>query len=193
MKTLLIFIKNPIKGKAKTRLAKTVGDDEALRIYVELLQHTRKIASKVEAERCVYYTYFIDTEDDWLPTLFKKYLQNGDGLGDRMAKGFKKAFETSEKVVIIGSDCASLTTEIIESAFIALEKHDFVIGPAEDGGYYLLGMSAFMPFVFDGVVWSSESVFNKTIENITTHQKTYHLLPVLSDIDTEEDWKKYGW
>ena len=193
MNTLLIFIKNPIKGKAKTRLAKTVGDEEALRIYKELLRHTRELATKINARRQVHYTYFVDYQDEWLEEVFEKHLQTGNDLGNRMGDAFERAFENSSKVVIIGSDCASLTTTIIEQAFATLDKYDFVIGPAEDGGYYLLGMRAFMPFVFEEVVWSSSKVLSKTVENIQQHNKTYHFLETLSDIDTEADWKKYGW
>ena len=87
----------------------------------------------------------------------------------------------------------SLTVEIVQNAFQKLETHDFVIGPADDGGYYLLGMRTFVPTVFDNVVWSTEQVFPKTIENIQQLNQTYALLPTLSDIDYEEDWKKYGW
>ncbi len=191
--TLLIFIKNPQKGKVKTRLAQTVGDDEALRIYLELLNYTRTLATQISANRHIYYSHFIDNEDRWITPTFEKHLQQGQDLGLRMSKAFELAFQNSNKVVIIGSDCATLTTTIIEDAFKALDDKDFVIGPAQDGGYYLLGMAQFMPFVFDSVEWSTESVFPKTIENIQNHQKTYTLLPTLSDIDYEEDWKKYGW
>lgn len=193
MNTLLIFIKNPIKGKAKTRLAKTVGDEEALRIYKELLRHTRQVTEQVAAKRHLYYAYFIDTEDEWPITSFQKYLQQGGGLGERMTNAFRHAFQDAQKVVIIGSDCATLTPNLIEQAFEQLTNHDFVIGPAEDGGYYLLGMQALMPFVFENVRWSSPTVLNQTIEHIKSHHKTYCLLPILSDIDTEADWKKYGW
>ena len=110
-----------------------------------------------------------------------------------MSHAFKKAFETHQKVVIIGSDCASLTKEIVEKAYKALNTNPFVIGPAIDGGYYLLGMNQYFPQVFENIEWSTPSVFPKTIEIIENLGKSYFLLPELSDIDTEEDWKKYGW
>lgn len=191
--TLLIFVKNPKKGQVKTRLAQTVGDDEALRIYLELLKHTRQLATQTKAVRQIHYSHFIDANDDWAIPVFEKHLQYGEDLGQRMAKAFQTAFQTASKVVIIGSDCASLTTEVIQQAFDALDTADFVVGPAQDGGYYLLGMSAYLPFVFDDIEWSTESVFTRTIEHINAHQKSYTLLPTLSDIDYEEDWKKYGW
>lgn len=191
---LLIFIKNPIKGKAKTRLAATVGDDEALRIYKELLKHTRQIATNIDANRYLFYGFFIDNEDDWSNDKFNKFLQIDGSLGDKMKDAFEKVFtDGNQKVIIIGSDCASLTPEIVSNAFLQLDNHDFVIGPADDGGYYLIGMNSFEPTIFDGVAWSTEAVLPKTIENIKALNKNYALLTVLSDIDYEEDWKKYGW
>lgn len=191
-KALIIFIKNIEKGKVKTRLASTVGDDKALQIYQALLNHTREVATKVSATRHLFYSNRIE-EDEWSKNDFEKYIQKGEDLGIRMANGFKKAFEKNDKVVIIGSDCASLTPQIVNQAFEKLEENDFVIGPAQDGGYYLLGMNKFMPSVFENIEWSTESVFEKTIQNIEYLNKKYDLLPTLSDIDYEEDWLKYGW
>lgn len=191
---LLTFIKNPIKGKAKTRLAATVGDDEALRIYKELLKHTRQIATNIPVNRYLFYAFFIDKNDDWSNDDFQKFLQIDGGLGDKMKDGFQKVFaDGNQKVIIIGSDCASLTPEIVLDAFQQLDNHDFVIGPADDGGYYLLGMNSFEPTVFDHVTWSTETVLSQTITNIKTLNKNHALLTVLSDIDYEEDWKKHGW
>lgn len=194
MNHLLIFIKNPIKGRAKTRLAATVGDDEALRIYLELLKHTRNIATEIDAHRNLFYSHFINENDEWNNPDFDKQLQIEGDLGKKMAAGFQTAFEKgATKVVIVGSDCATLTKEIIDSAFAKLETNDFVIGPAVDGGYYLLGMKAFTPEVFQNIAWSTEAVFPQTINFIKNKNKTYALLPTLSDIDYEEDWVKYGW
>lgn len=192
-KALIIFIKNPEKGKVKTRLAATVGDDQAMNIYLALLGHTRKIAFSIEASRLLFYSTFVDDRDDWSNKHFSKYLQNGNGLGIRMANAFKSAFEKHQKVVIIGSDCASLTTEIAEQAFAQLGEHDFVVGPAKDGGYYLLGMNVYYPQVFENIEWSTASVLSRTLENIQTLKKNYFLLPELSDIDNEADWETYGW
>jgi rSAM/selenodomain-associated transferase 1 len=194
MNHLLIFIKNPIKGKAKTRLAATVGDDEALRIYLELLKHTRNIATEIDGHRILFYSHFIDKNDEWNHLDFDKQLQIEGNLGKKMAAGFQAAFEKgATKAVIVGSDCASLTKEIIDSAFAKLETNDFVIGPAADGGYYLIGMKVFTPEIFQNITWSTEQVFPQTINLIMNENKKYALLPTLSDIDYEEDWAKYGW
>jgi len=190
---LLTFIKNPEKGKVKTRLAKTVGEDKALAIYKSLLAHTRKIALATKAERFLFYSQRINPTDNWSATDFTKLVQADGDLGFKMQEAFRHVFQTHKKVVIIGSDCASLTPAIVEAAFKQLDQHDFVIGPALDGGYYLLGMNAFYPAVFEGIVWSTATVLEETQTIIRSLQKTSYLLPALSDIDYEEDWEKYGW
>ena len=190
---LIIFIKNPELGKVKTRLAKTVGDEKALIIYKALMAHTRDIALAVSTDRLLFYSQEIHPNDQWSTTNFKKHLQATGDLGTKMKTAFQQAFQDHQKVVIIGSDCASLTPTIVKVAFQQLDKHDFVIGPALDGGYYLLGMNQYMPSVFDGIAWSTDSVLADTKQRIKDLKKDYVLLPALSDIDYEEDWIKYGW
>ena len=184
---LLTFIKNPEKGKVKTRLAKTVGDDKALAIYKALLEHTRKIALAIKADRFLFYSQRINPTDNWSEKNFLKLVQVDGDLGFKMQEAFRHAFQTHQKVVIIGSDCASLTPSIVEEAFKQFDQHDFVIGPALDGGYYLLGMNSFYPAVFDGITWSTSTVLEETQQRIRSLQKTSYLLPALSDIDYEED------
>ncbi len=190
---LIIFIKNPKLGKAKTRIAQTAGYEKALLIYKELLKHTRKVACSVKAKRLLYYSEFIDQKDEWNADLFDKKLQHKGDLGTRMAQAFAEALNESEKAIIIGSDCASLTHHIVKAAFDALDVNDFVIGPAEDGGYYLLGMKQPDPTLFEAIEWSTSTVFMETIARIDALSKTYALLPTLSDIDYWEDWVEYGW
>lgn len=190
---LLIFIKNPEKGKVKTRLAQSVGDDKALKIYLALLQHTKGIAQSIPADRLLFYSNYIKTQDQWPTEDFQKYLQYEGDLGERMLDAFRKALAKHQKAVIIGSDCASLTPAIVEDAFVKLDSTDIVIGPALDGGYYLLGMKALHPFLFNDMTWSVASVFDETVTRIKAHALTYDTLPTLSDIDYEEDWEKYGW
>lgn len=192
--TLLIFIKNPELGKAKTRLAESVGPERALKIYEALLKHTRQLSQAVDARRMLFYSAFVDEEDQWPSTYFFKYLQVSGGLGERMSAAFLRAFAAAgSPVLIVGSDCAQLTSAIVEDGIKALETHDFVIGPAEDGGYYLLGMRAFHPEVFQDIAWSTEEVLPQTLEIIRSNSWSHALLPVLSDIDYEEDWEKHGW
>ncbi len=190
--TLLIFIKNPRPGCVKTRLARTAGDAEALRIYHFLLEKTRAAALKVQAGRLLFYSDFPDRADEWPETEFIKKVQTGRDLGERMEAAFLDAFESgSGKTVIIGSDCPDLTGEILQSAFDRLEGVDFVLGPTPDGGYYLLGMKQLETSVFRDIEWSTDSVRARTIEKINAAGKSFALLPELSDIDTEDDWLLY--
>jgi rSAM/selenodomain-associated transferase 1 len=192
-KALIIFIKNPEKGKVKTRLAQTVGAEKALAIYKALLGHTRRIAEVLPCQRYLFYDQYINKKDDWSNRKFHKLLQASGDLGKRMATAFQTVFEKNQSVVIIGSDCASLNPGIIEEAFEKLASFPYVIGPAMDGGYYLLGMQRFTPELFQNMPWSTADVFPTTIERIEALDATYHLLPKLSDIDYEEDWEKFGW
>jgi len=190
---LITFVKNPKLGKVKTRLARTMGDEAALRVYQELLRHTRELAARVDASRYVYYSDEIPGPDEWSDAGFHQKLQPVGDLGHRMETAFREAFEVHERTVIIGSDCATLSTDIVAEALRELQHKDFVIGPALDGGYYLLGMSTFTPALFHGVAWSTDQVFPITLKKIQESQGSYRILPTLSDIDYEEDWNTYGW
>jgi len=192
LNALIIFIKNPVPGKAKTRLAQGVGKERALEIYKSLLSYTRTVAQMVYTERYLYYSSQI-IEDDWDSKKFKKRVQSGNNLGERMSLAFKEVLSTNEKALIIGSDCPQLNFMTISNAFLALDNHDFVIGPSMDGGYYLLGMKSADETVFRDIAWSTESVASQTIERIKSQQKTYKLLEQLSDVDYKEDWERYGW
>ena len=186
-RALIIFIKNPEAGKVKTRLAKDIGNEDALTIYKHLLAHTRKIAIEVKAKRFLFYAEKISQRDDWPETDFKKFVQQGDDLGLRMLNAFEKAFLNSQKVIIIGSDCMELTPDVIEKAFLELNNHDFVIGPAKDGGYYLLGMKVTEHRLFQNKNWSTQTIAADTLKDISDLNKTCYILPQLSDIDTIED------
>jgi len=189
---LLLLIRNPRLGKVKTRLARTVGDAEALHIYRILLEKTRQAALGVQAERWLFYSDFMETGDDWPETHFQKKVQSGSDLGDRMEQAFQQAFDAGAgKVLIIGSDCPGLTGLLLQEAFDRLDNADFVLGPTPDGGYYLLGMKDLDVSVFRGIVWSTDTVRTSTLEKIQAAGKTCSLLPELSDVDTEADWLTY--
>lgn len=190
---LIIFIKNPEKGKVKTRLAASVGEDRALAIYKSLLDHTRKCALAVPADRLLFYSQTIAEQDNWSSANFQKRLQHSGDLGDRITAAFQQGFSVGNKVMIIGSDCPQLSGDLIAEAFQALDKHDFVIGPALDGGYYLLGMNHFTPEVFADIVWSTDQVAAQTRIKMQAAGGTIFELPALSDVDYAEDWQKYGW
>lgn len=165
----------------------------ALKIYRSLLAHTREVALSIEAERYLFYSDAVVHDDNWLLKDFRKLVQQGNGLGLRMQIAFEQTLEVHDKVAIIGSDCASLDQTLLSLAYQKLDDHDFVIGPALDGGYYLLAMKQPTPGLFHNIPWSTSEVLPQTIQRIVEMNKSYYLLPELSDIDHLEDWEKYGW
>lgn len=188
---LLIFIKNPEPGKVKTRLAAGVGNEKALSIYKKLLHHTRGIVQALQVKKQLWYSRFVDEEDDWPEDAFQKQVQKGEDLGERMKFAFKKGFENRFKeIVIIGGDCAELKAADIEKGFKALEDNDAVIGPAKDGGYYLLGLKQFIPELFENKPWGTRKVLEQTIDDCEKYNIQFKLLEKLIDIDTEEDWEE---
>lgn len=193
MKGIIVFVKNPELGKVKTRLAQTMGDVKALEIYNKLVAYTRNVLLEISGvEKFVFYSSFIDLDDGWDNDLFVKQLQTAGGLGEKMTSAFHDTFETCDRVVIIGSDCPQLKAIHIEKAFKLLEKHNVVIGPSDDGGYYLLGMDRFYPFIFEGINWSTETVLSETLAIAKNQNISTALLEKLHDVDYEDDWNKYG-
>lgn len=185
---LLIFIKNAQLGKVKTRLAASVGDKKALEVYQKLLAKTHQATSSLSCDRQIWYSNFIEEEDQWASGDYKKCLQQGDDLGDRMKNAFRRAFEEGyQRVVIIGSDCPEINPHILRQAFTRLSEQDVVIGPSRDGGYYLLGMSSFYGALFGGIEWSTPAVFEQTKARIKELGLSWETLPMLNDIDTVED------
>jgi hypothetical protein len=190
---LIIFVRNPEKGKVKTRLAKTLGEDQALAIYKALLVKTRTVAEGVDALRLLFYSVKVREDDGWPGSKFEKRQQQGNDLGERMAHAFEVALNLADAAIIVGSDIAQINTSIIEQAFAKLSSHDYVIGPALDGGYYLLGMKRPSPELFRGMEWSTNQVAKITQERILETGGTLAFAPTLSDIDYAEDWEKHGW
>lgn len=185
---LLIFTRNPELGKCKTRLAAKVGDKTALEIYEFLLAHTVSFTKELEAGKQVFYSEAIWENDLWDNHIYQKKLQNGVDLGIRMQNAFLDGFSSDfEKIIVIGSDMYDLSKEDIERAFAKLEDHDYVIGPAEDGGYYLLGMSIFKKELFKNKAWGTETVLSHTLEDLKT--ENYFLLEAKNDVDIYEDIK----
>lgn len=189
-KALIIFTRNPELGKCKTRLAATIGDANALEVYKILLNHTANISREIKADRYVFYSENIKKEDFWESAVFRKKLQTGPDLGARMQNAFSEVFEMGyEKVIIIGSDLLDLNAKLVNEAFDHLDSNDVVIGPALDGGYYLLGMKNLQPHIFENKIWGTETVLQDTKANL--HNSKLHLLKELNDIDTFEDMQQY--
>lgn len=183
---ILVFVRNPELGKVKTRLAKTLGDNAALKAYIILLEHTESVLQAISCDKVVYYSEKIQQNDLWSKAFYQKKLQKGPDLGTRMKHAFEMAFKDSyKKVVIVGSDLYDLNPTHIEDAFEALEKHDLVIGPSLDGGYYLLGMKKLHSAVFENKLWGADTVLEATLNDLK--QQNVKLLETLNDIDTFED------
>ena len=185
---LIIFVRNTEKGKVKSRLAKDLGEDKTLQVYKFLLQYTRDISLACNCSHFVFYSSYVHVQDVFDDDVFTKFVQEGEDLGERMMNAFKKVFDLGcKKVCIIGSDCYELQTEILNEAFEKLGTTDVVIGPASDGGYYLLGMKQIHNDLFTGKDWGTSSVFDDTMDTITKAGLSFAELAVLNDIDTIED------
>lgn len=185
---LIIFVKNPEAGNVKTRLAATIGNEAAFEIYQKLLHHTLLITSKINTGKVVFFSDFIPEKSTWQQSGYFLQIQQGNNLGERMFNAFEFAFQDGYKrVVLIGSDCFELTDEIIGAAFMQLQYADVVIGPAKDGGYYLIGLNKNYLQLFQNILWSSSAVLKQTIAACNHQNLKYFLLPVLNDIDTEAD------
>ena len=186
---LMVFVRNPQLGTVKTRLATTVGDKVALEIYIELMRHTAEVTHKVSADKKVFYSEKIEQHDVWTEMNFSKALQTKGTLGQRMENAFRTAFEKGyKKVLIVGSDLYSLKTSHIEKALHQLDKKEVVIGPAQDGGYYLLGLKKKMPALFCNKSWGTSTVLKETLNDLKL--KSVFLMEPLNDIDNFEDLKK---
>jgi len=185
---LIIFIRNPVLGKVKTRLAKNLGDEKALAVYHLLLRHTLDITLPIPCEKFVYYSDEPDQQDIWNHRGYFKKQQFGNDIGERMLLSFSELFEKGYKqVLIIGSDCYQLSTNIIEKAVSLLDSHSAVLGPASDGGYYLLGLKTLVPDLFSNKPWSSDQVAALSIADFKNHSLSYALLEELNDVDLMAD------
>jgi rSAM/selenodomain-associated transferase 1 len=185
--TLIIFVKNPIPGTVKTRIARTVGDNQAVAVYRHLLRHTQEVTRQLSCRRVVYYGDFVNPDDGW--NGYDKRLQVGTDLGQRMQEAFREQFEQgADQIAIIGSDCLSITASHIETAFVALTEADVVIGPATDGGYYLLAIKKLHTALFEGMPWSQPELCQLTELAILQNDLTFERLEELTDID---EWADY--
>lgn len=187
---IIIFTRNPELGKVKTRLAKDLGDQAALEIYKTLLDHTKSVTKKIKADKSVWYSEKIKLNDIWDKNLYTKHKQEGIDLGERMHFAFATAFANGyQNVAIIGSDLYDLKPDHLNQAFEKLDSNEAVIGPAKDGGYYLLGLNSMITSVFKNKKWGSNSVLNDTLADLKNLK--IHLLEELNDIDYAEDIEHY--
>lgn len=185
---LLIFAKNLVSGHVKTRIAATMGSETASAIYKSLLSHTKEVTNYLPVDKTIFYSSSIEVEDLWDNKIYKKQIQSGSDLGSRMQNAFEHSFEEGNAAVgIIGTDCFEITSAIIMNAFAWLKAHDIVIGPATDGGYYLLAMKQMHGELFKDIAWSTSEVLKNTLAICDKLNLSVYLLPQLSDVDTEAD------
>ncbi len=198
VRQLLVFARPPVLGRVKTRLAATLGPAQALRVYCHLLAITQLAV----AAAAVPTTVWLAEAPAAAPALAAEAAQElpewpglpwriqtlAYDLGERLAEAFAVAFgEGATQAAVIGTDCPGLTARHLTLAFDELATHDLVLGPAADGGYYLLALRRPCPALFRGIAWSSPTVLAGTLARAAQLGLRVQLMPVLSDVDTEAD------
>ena len=204
---LILFLKYPEPGKVKTRIAKDIGNKSACAIYRQMAEGIiRNIVIKNQKFYDVHIFFTPKNKEDkirdWLNIDVFYRRQEGKTLGERMFNSLKQLFQLEDykRGIIVGTDCPMIDVPLIENAFRILEKKEIVIGPSRDGGYYLLGMSKpdskyfqwmSMYDLFMDITWSTDKVFDQTMEKIRKNNLSCHILQTLFDIDTKEDLFMY--
>lgn len=185
---LIVFVKNIKLGKVKTRLAKSIGDEGAFQVYKQLVEITERETTQVKSDQRIYFSDVV-VDEKWPKTA--KYVQKGADLGQKMQNAFEKGFKDGhEKIVLIGSDLPDISASIIHKAFDELTNNEIVFGPAEDGGYYLVGMTKKHYTVFTNKKWSTDGLLENTLSELKEKKVDVSLLQTLNDIDTVEDLEK---
>lgn len=184
-KLLIVFVKSLQIGKVKTRLAKTIGDLGAFEVYKELVLITDKVTSIIDFDKIIYFSDSID-QTRWITS--EKRVQIGIDLGDRMKNAFDDGFKNGyQKIILIGSDLPQISKEIIMKGFDELENSDVVFGPAQDGGYYLIGMNTVYESIFENKPWSQPNLLKTTLAELKQQMTNFSMIETLNDIDTFED------
>jgi len=177
----------------KTRLAAGMGPTAALHAYEHLVETLLGGLSALEPVELRF------TPDDaanevsrWLRDGWSSHGQGTGDLGERLSCAFRDAFASgARRVVVIGSDCPDVTLADIEAAWAALATHDVALGPATDGGYWLIGLRKLDEAIFRGIHWSTNTVLAETLANCQQRGLRVHRLRELSDVDTAEDWQRF--
>src|SRR5919202_1795391 len=190
---LIIFTRYPEPGKTKTRLIPVLGEEGAATLQRQMTEHKLAEVRKLQA----FHPLSIEVHfaggneqlmQDWLGSNIIYRRQSEGDIGCRMASAFQASFGTGmNRVVLIGSDCPDLNAYLLAQAFQALEQHDLVLGPAQDGGYYLIGLHQLFPELFTGISWSTAEVLKQTQSIAQKIELAVAYLPLLSDIDRPED------
>ena len=190
---LIVFVKAPRTGCVKTRLARTIGDEAACAAYRRLVE---MVLESVSDFRGVELRFAPDDAEaeirSWLCPGWEARPQREGNLGERLQSAFADAFAAgATRVVIIGSDCPEVTGADVHEAWDQLRSADVVIGPAVDGGYWLIGLRQERPEIFSGITWSSENVLAETLQRARAAGLRIQLLRILADVDTEKDWRGF--
>jgi rSAM/selenodomain-associated transferase 1 len=192
---LIIFLKYPEKGKVKTRLAKEIGNEKALLIHKKLVS---KILNQINHNNydisICYYPKDKNREViKWINIKDYKYVpQKGTDLGIKMLNAFIDSLSSGYKrTVLIGTDCLEINDSIISKSFHLLEGNDLVLGPATDGGYYLIGLKTIFESLFQNISWSTDKVLKQTLNRVKELNIEYKFLDFCNDIDTLEDLNNY--
>lgn len=189
---IIILAKNPELGKVKTRLAASIGDESALNVYKFLLGHTFRVVNATGLDVHVFFSDFIDESLIGFNSKFYSHLQKGNDLGERLYHAFEKVNKSGNNCIVIGSDCFQLSSKHLMACVEGLEIGDMVIGPSHDGGYYLLGMNEFHPSLFQDIQWSTEKVFQQTLDKAKKLGLRVIQLEKLHDVDDLESLQKSG-
>ncbi len=212
---LIIFTRYPVPGKTKTRLIPALGANGAARLQREMTEFTiTNLYPLLQAANFEIYIYYSGGDRDlmkaWLDPVIEKlnfemnspnqvnalhYQKQANGdLGHRMQGAFDDAFQSGIKqAIIVGTDCPDLNLALITEAFTALQCHEVVLGPAQDGGYYLIGLNRSLPMLFQQIIWGSDRVLAQTQQIVKKHNLSHYFLKTLTDIDHPEDlWHWQG-
>jgi rSAM/selenodomain-associated transferase 1 len=185
---LIVFVKNIKLGKVKTRLAKSIGNEGAFEVYKHLVEITEKATQKVKHEKHIYFSDVI-IDEKWPNT--PKFIQKGADLGEKMQNAFEKGFSDGyKKIILIGSDLPDISATIIQKGFDQLNNSEIVFGPAEDGGYYLVGMNKMYKSIFENKKWSTKELLKTTLLELDKNKTKVSLLHKLNDIDNLDDLKR---
>jgi len=195
---IIVFARLPIEGKVKTRLAKDLGIDFATSFYKVCAEHTFDEILNLEKSEispflfCSEESEFDDVKN-WSKNKFKYYSQQGYNLGERMLNAFITVFDAGfRNIILVGTDTPEISAELMNEALDHLKNYKCVIGPSDDGGYYLIGLNSSLDNLFDGIEWSTDTVFSNTIAKLEEGNHSYFVMEKMIDIDTKEDLQKWN-
>ncbi len=190
--TLIIFAKYPEPGKVKSRIASELGAERAAEVYSRIAKAVIEKVSTSDTHRTIIFYDPPERENEiklWLGINKHSFeRQSGSTIGEKMSNSFRAVFSRgAEKAVLIGTDIPEITAGTVNAAFGLLDETDVVLGPAEDGGYYLMGLRNSEPLLFRDIEWSTNLVLSQTIDRIKERKLSYNLLQTLKDVDTAGD------